>query len=181
MEEYGFIKLHRQLLKNPIASNLEVLWLFSALLLRASFVEKEFYLWYKKIKIKPWQFVSSIRKLAEEFDVTRSKIHRTLDVLKAEHILGHEWNTKYSLFTIINWDKYQLSGTQSGTQSRHKVGHEWYTIKKDKKEKERIEYIINNISGADREDGKNISFPEQNTQLVAPPPVPPAPPREIKK
>jgi hypothetical protein len=39
-----YIKLYRKLLKNPIASNLELLGFFTNLLLRASFEEHSFYL-----------------------------------------------------------------------------------------------------------------------------------------
>lgn len=132
MSDVWFVKLYRKILSNAISKNLEFLWLFSALLLKASFQEKEFYFWYKKVELKPWQFVSSVRKLAIEFRVSVSKMYRMLEVLKSEHILEHEWNAKYSLFTIVNRHKYQASETQDGTQSRQQTKHEWDTIKKDK-------------------------------------------------
>lgn len=141
MSELWFVKLHRKTLENAISKNLEFLWLFSALLLKASFQKKEFYLWYKKIELKPWQFVSSVRKLSLEFRVSVSKMYRMLEVLKSEHIVEHEWNTKYSLFTIVNRHKYQVCETQSGTQSRQQTKHEWDTIKNDNKDKNEKEDI----------------------------------------
>lgn len=142
MSDTWFVKLYRKTLSNAISKNLELLWLFSALLLKASFQEKEFYLWYKKVELKPWQFVSSVRKLSVEFRVSVSKMYRMLEVLKSEHIVEHEWNTKYSLFTIVNRHKYQVSETQNGTQSRQQTKHEWDTIKNDKNNKEWKEDIF---------------------------------------
>lgn len=49
-----------------------------------------------------------------------------------ERILKHEWNNKYSLFTIINRNKYQWDETQNETP----LERQWYTNNNDKEWKE---------------------------------------------
>lgn len=136
MSDTWFVKLYRKILSNAISKNLEFLGLFSALLLKANHKENNFYLWYKKVVVKPWQFVSSVRKLATEFKVSVNKMYRMLEVLKLEHIVEHQWCWKYSLFTIVNRDKYQLDRTQDRTVVEHIIEHKWNTNKNDKNDKE---------------------------------------------
>lgn len=127
-----WIKLHRKIQDNPIASNLEMMWLFASLLLKTNHKEKTFYLWHNKVTVKPWQFISSMSKLAEEYDVGKTKIYRMISSLESERILKHEWNNKYSLFTILNRDLYQWSETQNETPAER----QWYTNNNDNNDKE---------------------------------------------
>lgn len=109
-----------------------MMWLFSSLLLKANHKTKTFYLWHNKVTVNPWQFISSMSKLADEYDIWKTKIYRMISSLEVERILKHEWNNKYSLFTILNRDKYQWNETQDETQEERN----WYTNNNDKEWKE---------------------------------------------
>lgn len=109
----GRIKLHRKVIDNPISNNIELLWLFSYLLLKANHKEKSFYLWLKKVNVKPWQFISSQVAIASHFKLSRSKVIRYLNTLVDEKIVDIKWYTKYSLFTIVNRHLYQESEHQT--------------------------------------------------------------------
>ncbi len=113
----GRIKLHRKVIDNPISNNIELLWLFSYLLLKANHKEKSFYLWLKKVKVEPWQFISSQVEIASHFKLSRSKVIRHLNTLVDEKIVNIKWYTKYSLFTIVNRQQYQDSEHQTIQQS----------------------------------------------------------------
>lgn len=153
------IKLHRKIQDNPISSNLEMMGLLSSLLLKANHKQKSFYLWHSKVTVNPWQFISSMSKLAEEYDIWKTKIYRMISSLEVEHILKHEWNNKYSLFTILNRDKYQWNETQDETQEER----EWYTNNNDKEWKE--DKLIYNIQ--DFVDWRNsIKELKQNWKIV---------------
>lgn len=129
----GRVKLHRKIQSNPICENLEVLGFFSYLLIKANHKEKIILIWLQKITIEPWQFISSIRKLADKFQVSRGKIERMVKLLVELKILRHKWYTKYSLFTVLNRDKYQGSETQVEQQVEPQVEHkqEWYKNEKE--------------------------------------------------
>ena len=111
----GWIKYYRKLIDNPISSNMEIMWFFSYCLLKANHKKAEILIWYEKVTINPGQFVSSVSKLSEHFWVGRSKIYRLIKYLEKDQFMKHEWNTKYSLFTIVNRSKYQ------------DVKHQWNT------------------------------------------------------
>lgn len=113
----GRIKLHRKVIDNPISNNIELLWLFSYLLLKANHKEKSFYLWLKKVKVEPWQFISSQVAIASHFKLSRSKVIRHLNTLVDEKIVYIKWYTKYSLFTIVNRQQYQDNEHQTIQQS----------------------------------------------------------------
>ena len=110
--ETWFVKLYRKLLQNAIASNLELLWLVTALLLKANHKGNSFFIWTQKVTIKPWQFVSSQVKLSVEFWMTRAKMIRLLNTLESEDFVDIKWYSKYSLFTLKNRDKYQKADSK---------------------------------------------------------------------
>jgi hypothetical protein len=94
---------------------LELLWLITALLLKANHQSNSFFLWTQKITVLPWQFVSSQVKLSVEFWIQRNKMIRLLKILEDEKIVNIKWYSKYSLFTIVNWVKYQKRWTSNDT------------------------------------------------------------------
>lgn len=133
--------------------------LLSSLLLKTNHKTKTFYLWHSKVTVNPWQFISSMSKLAEEYGIWKTKIYRMISSLEVERILKHEWNNKYSLFTILNRDKYQWNETQDETQGER----EWYTNNNDKEWKE--DKLIYNIQ--DFVDWRNsIKELKQNWKIV---------------
>lgn len=130
----GRIKLHRKVIDNPISNNIELLWLFSYLLLKANHQQNTFFVWSQKITVVPWQFVWSQMKIADHFWLSRNKIIRYLKVLEDEKIVNIKWYTKYSLFTIVNRQSYQDTEHQidnKWTSNEHQID----TNKKEKKEK----------------------------------------------
>ena len=149
----GRIKLHRKVIDNPISNNIELLWLFSYLLLKANHQQNTFFVWSQKITVVPWQFVWSQMKIADHFWLSRNKIIRYLKVLEDEKIVNIKWYTKYSLFTIVNRQSYQDTEHQidnKWTSNEHQID----TNKKEKKEKN-----VNNDNKSIKE--YNISIPQE--------------------
>lgn len=146
MDNNWRVKLHRKLLDNPISTNLELIGLILVLLLKANHKENTFYLGGKKVTVKEWQFISSQAKLAIEFWVSRSKMIRLLNVLDSEKIVNTKWYSKYTVFTLLNWSKYQTIwtpiDTTSDTTSEHQSIQQVNTNKNDKNVKEWKEEIF---------------------------------------
>lgn len=153
-----WIKLHRKILDNPISHSIELFAMMSYMLLKANHTDTTIYLWLNKIDIKAWQFVSSQRKIADHFWLPISKVHRIIKALWDEWILKHEWNTKYTIFTILNWDIYQWDETQ--------VKHKWNT-NETKKETNNNNNNKNNNKNILSKDNINIdkSISEQSSGL----------------
>ena len=119
----GWIKLHRKLLDNPIASKAEWAWLWVVLLLLASHDNKSFIFGRKKIDLLPGQFVTGRLSLAEKCGISPSSVERALNFMQSEQLIGQQKTTKYRLITILNWDNYQKldskldsNGTATGQQ-----------------------------------------------------------------
>lgn len=144
------VKLHRKVQNNQISENLELLGLFSYFLTKANHKENTILIWHQMVHIKPWQFVSSIRKLADHFDVSIGKIQRLVKSLEMLGIAIHKWYTKYSLFTILNRGKYQDSDTQVDTQTGTQVGHKQEWLNNDKRNSTFL-WSLNNIKLTDDE------------------------------
>ncbi len=135
MKDTWFVKIYRKLLENPISWNLELLWLVTALLLKANHRSNSFFLWTQKFTVNPWQFISSQVKLSVEFWMNRNKMIRLLKILEDEKIVNIKWYSKYSLFTMVNRGKYQTQWTSNDTASVTSNEQQVNTNKNDKNDK----------------------------------------------
>ncbi|MCB0749796.1 MAG: hypothetical protein KDC90_20245, partial [Ignavibacteriae bacterium] len=78
------------------------------------------------IKIERGSFLTSQKKLAEEFKCSRKRISTFLNLLKDDQMIDMEGNTRYTVITICNYSTYQDKGTteaqlknSSGTAEEH--------------------------------------------------------------
>lgn len=113
----GFIKLHRQLLDNPIvckdADHLAV-WVW--LLLKAAWVESDVTFGKQRITLQPGQLPPISRNtIASELRIDNSKVQRILKSFENEHQIEQRTNHQCRLISICSWDKYQL-GEQPNAQ-----------------------------------------------------------------
>lgn len=106
-----WIKLHRKILNSAVASEDELLGLFTRVLLCVNFKPK----WFKGFEVMPGQFVFAWRKLPERLypntDSRPSKntITKRLNLLKsfgAVQIEPHP-SQRFSILTVPNWERYQ--------------------------------------------------------------------------
>lgn len=140
-----FVKLHRKLLENPIASNPLLIWLFCYLLLLVSYKDHIFFLWKIRIEQKKWQAIISKKEIAHKFKISRWTLDSYLSILEAEHIISIKTTTKYTVLTIVNWCRYQeddIKIASTWTSTWHQLEHQPDTIKKDNNNKEWKESII---------------------------------------
>lgn len=126
--EQGWIKLHRELLKNPIATRPEWAWLWCVLLLKANHKPKKWMYDSGIILIKEGQFVTSRDQLAECSGLSPSTVERILKYLENGQQIEQQKTTKFRLITIVNWEKYQTKRTAKRTAS----GQPMDTNKNDK-------------------------------------------------
>ncbi len=140
-----FVKLHRKLLDNPIASNPLLIWLFCYLLLLVSHKDHIFYFWKIKIEQKKWEAIISKKEIAKSFWISRWTLDSYLSILESEQVISIKTTTKYTVLTIINWCKYQeadIKIASTWTSTWHQLEHQPDTIKNDNNDKEWKEEII---------------------------------------
>ena len=110
----GYIKLHRKILDNPVVckdAEYFSVWLY--LLLNAT--HKEFPALFKgeKIVLQPGQLITGRLSIAEQFNISESKVKRILISLENDQQIERQRSNQNSLITILNWNTYQQSDQQN--------------------------------------------------------------------
>jgi hypothetical protein len=120
MNNQGWVKIHRQLLDNPIISKPDYLSIWVVLLLLANHQEHSF-IWNNKKQIcKRGQVLTGRKELARKTGVNESKIERILKYLKNEQQIEQQTTTKFRLITIKNYNQYQDFEQQNEQQVNNK-------------------------------------------------------------
>lgn len=119
----GWIKLHRRLLDNGIASKPSYAWLWTTLLLLANHEDKSF-IWNKKKQIcRVGQILTGRLALSKQTGIPSGTIEDILNFLESQQQIQQEKTTKFRLITIIKWNEFQVSDNKPdnrATTDRHK-------------------------------------------------------------
>lgn len=139
----GFVKLHRKMTEWGWYSDSNTFRVFMHLLLTAQYKDTE-WLGYK---IKAGQAIAGRKRLAEELGITEHQVRVALDHLKMTNEVAIKTTNKFSIVTIVNWEKYQIndsdSDQQNGQQNGQQVANKWPTSGHYSRKKESKEYIYN--------------------------------------
>lgn len=112
IENEGWIKLHRQLIKWEWYKKSEMVHLFLHFLFLANHKEKK---WQGQVILKG-QFVSGRKKLAAETGISEQTLRTCINRLKSTNELTSKATSKFTIFTVVNYEKYQQSNQQSNQQ-----------------------------------------------------------------
>lgn len=156
----GWIKLHRQLLDNPLWS-CEVFSRGQAwvdLLMLANFERSFFYKRGVKIEVGRGQAARSEVELADRWRWSRTKVRSFLkDLEKEQQIIQHKTNIT-QIVEIVNYEYFQQEKQQSGQQKNSRKTAEKQqknTLKEEEERKERKEIIYNSFYDFEIEKSKN--------------------------
>lgn len=106
-EKKGWISLHRKLLDNPISKKTIYLSIWIYILLRTSRYVTEFIFNNKKQTLPAGSFITSIKKIAEHFTLSKSVVSYVLDYLKLERMIERTSHNRYTVITVLNFTQYQ--------------------------------------------------------------------------
>ena len=112
----GWVKLHRKIEDNPISTKPDYFRVWIYLLLNANHKENTFIWNNKKETLKPGQLITGRKKIAEKTGVNESQVYKILKYLELEQQIEQQTTTKYTVITILNWDKYQSEEQQSNNR-----------------------------------------------------------------
>lgn len=124
----GWICLHRKIRGNPIFNNLELFRLWLICLTEATHREHDQLVGQQMVKLMPGQFVTGRFDLEKMYndglpkDQERSglTIWRWLQKLEKYEFLNINSNNKFTVVSILNWDKYQNPEHQNEQQLNNK-------------------------------------------------------------
>ena len=108
-----YIKVSRSMLDWEWYSDINTSRLFIHMLLKANWKDGNF----KGTTVPRGSFVSSVRKLADETSLTEREVRTAINHLKTTGEVTHKSTSKYSVFTVVNYDLYQSNDTQSVSQT----------------------------------------------------------------
>lgn len=171
----GFVKIHRQLVSWGWYQDHVVKDLFLHLILTANFREQE---WMGRT-IGPGQVVTSYAHLARDLGFSVKQIRTALEKLKRTGEVASEATNRYTIVTIVNWEKYQLTEEETASERASREASEGQTegnqeanegqqLKKGKNEKKEKKEIVrhkygeyNNVLLTDEElDKLKAEFPD---------------------
>lgn len=130
----GFILIHRKLLEWEWYSSTNDTRLFIHCLLKANWKEG----YYKGIKIQRGSFVAGRNILSSETGLTPQQIRTSLNHLKSTNNITIDTSHNFSIITINNYDKYQLSNQESNQWITNNQPIDNHYINKEIKEKKEI-------------------------------------------
>lgn len=140
----GFIKLHRKILDWQWYDDINTKVVFLHLLLTANYEDKS---WHG-IQIKRGQLIISLSNLAEETCLTLKQVRLALDKLKRTNEIVTKGHTRYTLVTIVNYEKYQINEKVEGKQRAYNRANRGQTkgnnIRNKEYKEERNIYLISN-------------------------------------
>jgi len=144
--ECGWIKLHRKIIDSDVFADPMLFKLWCLCLLKANHKESH----YKidgvnmPVKMSPGQFITGRYELHKEFYPRKRKknksaitLWRKLQILENMDILNIKSYTKYSIISILNWNKYQQT-EQRLNNNCTTAEQQLNTDKNDKKNKEEL-------------------------------------------
>ena len=138
MENNGWVKVHRKMLENPLCKSPEWAWVWICLLLMANHEESSFIWNGKAVKLKPGQFLTGRKKIADAAKVSESLVEKILNYLETEQQIKQMKTTKFRVITILNWDTYQNNESKSNNSvtTARQQRDTYKNEKNDKKKKE---------------------------------------------
>jgi len=107
-DKRGFVYLWRKVWNNPIGEKAKYFAVFFFIVSHANWQDKYIIVDNKKKLIKRGQWFGSIKKIAEQFDdISYATAHYIVKYLKVDMMIDILSTKKYTLFTVINYDRWQ--------------------------------------------------------------------------
>ena len=103
----GWLKLYRSILDSAVFQDAEVLKVWIWLLCNVAFEQHDTICYGKVIHLKQGQIATGRKKIAQCTDLNETKVYRALTALKSLGNIEIKATNKYSIITVVNWDKYQ--------------------------------------------------------------------------
>lgn len=103
----GWLKLHRALIESAVFSDPEVLKVWIWLLCSVAYENHDVLFMGKVIQLQAGQIATGRKKMAQATDLSESKVYRALNILKNIGNISIKANNKYSVITVLNWEKFQ--------------------------------------------------------------------------
>lgn len=128
----GFIKLYRSILNWEWWNDDKTFRVFIYLLLNANWEDTR----YRGHKIPKGSLVYGRKKLAKSLGMSEQSVRTSLEHLKSTNEITIKPTNKFSIITIVNWEKFQGQTQQTNQQTNQQINQRLTTYKEYKEYKE---------------------------------------------
>ena len=115
MANKGWIKLDRQITEHWLWQNHEYAFAWIDLLLLVNHENRKILVNNEIVTIKRGQTLTSIYKLAARWNWTRKKTYGFIKALEQDGMVRKNSTSRYTILSIVNYGKFQDSGSTKGT------------------------------------------------------------------
>ncbi|MEF2782785.1 MAG: DnaD domain protein [Clostridium sp.] len=162
----GYIKLYRQIQDTSIWADSNKLKLWLLCLLKATHDGRTQIVGNQTINLEPGQFITGRNDIADDFNrgakrccsVDGQTLFRWLKLFENLKMLNIKSTNKYTIVTLLNWDKYQ-SNEQQMNIKRTSNEHQMNTNKNEKNDK-------NDLKEENFKEEKSDSVPNADSALL---------------
>jgi hypothetical protein len=130
-----YVKIDRNVTEWEWYTNRNTFCLFMHLLIRANWKPGKF----EGIEIERGSFVSSVRRLCSELDMTEREVRTALRHLESTGEVVRESYRRFTLFTVCNYEKYQGNLQQEGESEKGQTKVKQTTNKGQTNDKQKTE------------------------------------------
>ena len=109
----GWIKLQRDIMSHWIAQDNEYLAVWIRMLSEANYEAQTKMFNGQVITVGRGQFIFGLDSYAEKTKVSVMRLRRLVDLLEKHQMINRVKTSKYSLISIVNYDKYQADNRQA--------------------------------------------------------------------
>ncbi len=106
----GWIAISRDIDRHWIWLDARRFQMWVQMILWAQYQDGDVSIGNKSIRLRRGQFVTTLKVLAGYMRCSKQTVLTFLRVLESSQMIKREKNAKYTIITIVNYDKYQLSG-----------------------------------------------------------------------
>ena len=117
----GWIKLPREILDDPIIKKPKLLQLYMYCYLRANHQESKIIFNDSIIKIERGSFITGRKKISMDLNIHETTIYNRLKSLRKLNYISIKPNSKFSILTIVNYDRYQSYELKDEQQHGNKI------------------------------------------------------------
>ena len=155
MKSNGYIKFHRKFKDWRWYKDRNVKDLFIHLLFEANWKDDNF----QDIVIKRGSLTTGRKKLATDTGLSQQEIRTAITKLKSTNEITTKATNKYTVITVVNYDKYQGNNNDSNQQNNQQPTKRATTTKELKELKEYYNSVsgLKNIRGISDKRGKSVN------------------------
>ena len=120
MSDCGWIKIHRDIWKNPWMYKPNVLTVWIYILCHVEYQPTDVIFEGKRLTLQAGQGLFKFYQVARELGIAVTTVHRIVEMLKNEKQIEKQTSPRNTVITVVNWDKYQTVGKQNEKQAENK-------------------------------------------------------------